>query len=107
MFKYPIVGLDTIVLSYGQPKDAAALIKSNEALSRYVGVNFKAGVPKDTRAILSVTDSDLKLPEYPDDIAGKFDFLKWETEINAISKKIKNGKIIVRILLISISSIVH
>ena len=77
MFKYPIVGLDTIVLSYGQPKDAAALIKSNEALSRYVGIIFKDGGPMATRNILSVEDTGLNLSEGPDDTAGKVSFLEW------------------------------
>ena len=41
----------------------------------------------DVRAILYVKDPYLKLPEDPDDTAGKVSFLKWETEFNAISKK--------------------
>ena len=86
MFKAPVVGLETIIFSYGQPKDAAAFIKSNKVLSRYVGVNFKFGGPMDARAIISVMDPDLKLPEDPDGTVGKLAFLKWETKFNAISK---------------------
>ena len=40
----------------------------------------------DARAILSIMDLDLKLTEDPNDTAGKFTFLKWKTELNAISK---------------------
>ena len=71
MFKAPMVELDTIIFSYGHPKDAAAFIKSNKMLSRYVGVNFKVRGPMANRAILSVIDPYLKLPEDPDDTAGK------------------------------------
>ena len=106
MFKAPTVSLETIVFSYRQPKDAAVFIESNEVMSRYVGVNFKVGLPMAVRAIISVTDPDLKLLEDPDDTAGKLDFLKWETEFNAISKE-KHEKIIIRIFLTSISSILH
>ena len=72
MFKYPTVGLDTIVFSYGQPKDAGALIKSNKALTRYVSVNFKVGGPMATRSILSITETYLKLPEDTDNTTGNF-----------------------------------
>ena len=41
--------------------DSAAFIKSNEALSRYVGVNFKVGGPMDAGAILSIKEPYLKL----------------------------------------------
>ena len=86
MFKSPTVGLETIVFSYGKLKDAAAFIKSNEVLSRYIGVNFKVRGPISAKAILSVTEPYLKLPEDPDDTAVKVDFLKWETDFSAISK---------------------
>ena len=55
-------------------------------LSRYVGVNFKVGGTMDVRAILSVTEIYLRLPEDFNDTEGKFYFLKWETEFKAISK---------------------
>ena len=87
MFKAPMVELDTIIFSYGHPKDAAAFIKSNKMLSRYVGVNFKVRGPMAASSIVSANETDLRLPEDPDDTAGKLDFLKWETEFNAISKK--------------------
>ena len=35
------VGLETIIFSYGHPKDVAAFIKLNKALSRYSGIEFK------------------------------------------------------------------
>ena len=75
VFKATTVGLETIVLSYTQLKDAAAFIKSNEALSRYVGVKFKVGGPMSARAIISFTETYLKLTEYPDDTVGKVAFL--------------------------------
>ena len=87
MFKYRTVGLETIFFSYGQPKDAAALIKSNKFLSRYAGVKFKVGGPMVVRSILPGTEPDFKLPEDPDDTVGKVALLKWETELNVISKK--------------------
>ena len=37
------------------------------------------------RDLLSVEDSYLKLPKYPDNTASKVDFQKWETEFNVIS----------------------
>ena len=43
MFKAPTIGIEATVFSYRQPKDAAAFIKSNEALIRYVGIKFKVG----------------------------------------------------------------
>ena len=86
-FKAPTVGLETIFFSYGQPKDAASLIKSTEALYIYAGVNFNVRGPMATRDILSVMEPYLKLPEDPDDTMGKVALLKWETEFNAISKK--------------------
>ena len=76
MFKGPTVDLQTILFSYGQTKDAVAFIKPNEVLSRYVGVNFKVGGTMDVRAILSVNELDLKLPEDPDNTAGKVAFIK-------------------------------
>ena len=77
MFKATTVGLETIVFSYGLPKDADTFIKRKEALYRYIGVNFKVGGEMAARAIISITDPYLKLPEYPDDTAGKVSFLKW------------------------------
>ena len=62
MFKVPTVVLDTIIFSYGQPKDSAPFIKSNEALSRCVGINFKVGGPIAVMDILLVTDPYLRLP---------------------------------------------
>ena len=76
MFRAHKVGLETIVFSYRQPKDADAFIKSNEMLYRYVGVNFKVGGPMAMRDILSITEPDLKLPEDPNDTTGKVSFLK-------------------------------
>ena len=86
MFKYLTVGLETIVFSYGQLKDAAVFIKSNEAMSRYVGINSKSVVTMAARVVPSFTELDLKLPEDPDDTAGNFAFLKLETDFTAISK---------------------
>ena len=40
----------------------------------------------DVRAILSVNELDFKLPEDPDNTAGKVAFIKWQTEFKAISK---------------------
>ena len=54
VFKAPTIGLETIFFIYKQPKDTAVFIKSNEALSRYVGIIFKDGGPMATRDILSV-----------------------------------------------------
>ena len=79
MFKALTVGIETIVFSYNHLKDTAAFIKSNESMSRYVGVNFKVGGPMCARAILYVMEPDLKLPEEPGDTASKVAFLKWET----------------------------
>ena len=79
MFKAPTVGLETIVFGYRKPKDAVSFIKSNESLSRYVGVNFKVGGPMAARSILSVMEPDLRLPEEPYDTAGKVAFFKRET----------------------------
>ena len=76
MFKAPTLVLETIILSYRQQKDAAAFINLNKAMYRYVGLNFKVGGPMSARAILSVTEPDLKLPGDPDDTTGKVSFLK-------------------------------
>ena len=84
--KAPTVGLKTIVFSSRKPKDYAAVIKSNKALSRYIGVNFKVRRPMSTRGILSVTDPDLKLPEDLNNTTGKVALLEWKTEFNTISK---------------------
>ena len=77
MFKSPTVGLQTIVFSYSQTKGAAAFIKSNEALSRYDGLNFKVGGSMAVKSIPSVKDPDQKLRKDPDDTTGKASFLKW------------------------------
>ena len=65
MFKAPTVGLETIIFSYRHPKDAAAFIKSNLVLYRYVSINFKFGGTVAARVILSGTDPYLKLLEDP------------------------------------------
>ena len=77
MFKAPTVSLENAAFSYGQPKGSATFIKSNEALSRYVRVNFKVGGTMSARGILSVKKPYFKLPEDPDDSAGNVAFLKW------------------------------
>ena len=77
VFKAPTVGLETIFSIYEQPKDAAALFKSNEALSIYVNIIFKDGGPMATGDILSVVETGLNLPEEPDDTTGKVAFLEW------------------------------
>ena len=41
----------------------------------------------DKRVILFFTELDLKLPEDPNDTAGKVSFLKWEIGFNAIFEK--------------------
>ena len=86
MFKAPTVGVETIISSYGKPKDSATFFKSNEALSRYSGINLMLRGPMAVRAILSVTEIYLRLPEDFDNTEGKVYFLKWETEFKAISK---------------------
>ena len=60
-FKSTTVVLETIIFSYGHLKYASAFIKSNKALSRYFGVNFKVRGLMYVRFILSVTETDLKL----------------------------------------------
>ena len=72
LFKALTIGIDIIVLSYGKPNNAAAFIKPNKALSRYIGLNFKVGGPMETRAIPYVEETYLKLPKYPNDTAGNF-----------------------------------
>ena len=77
MSKALTLGLKKIFFSYGQPKDAAIFIKSKKAFSGFFNVNLKVGVPMAARAILSVTGTDLKVPEYPNDKADKCFPLKW------------------------------
>ena len=77
MIKAPTVNADTIIFSYGQPKDAATFVKSNKALSRYVGVNFQVGGPMESRNVISITDPYLKLAVDPNDTPENVSFLKW------------------------------
>ena len=92
IFKPPKIGLETIVFSYGQPKDAVAFIKWNKALYKYGSIKFIVIGTTAVRDVISFKEPYLKLTKDPGDTTGKVAFLMGNVVQCDIQEEVNMGR---------------